>query len=251
VSGVPHRDHRGSTGRWIAEESERRLFIAVPLSSDACVDIARLVDAVRAREDAAAGVSSATGDRTADQSDLASPAVAPAADVAAAVAPANGRRAPWQVRWVRLDGLHLTLRFLGPTADPKLDELKAIVDEAAHTAPFEVSIGGAGAFPDHHHPRTLWLRVLDGTPELERLASLLGEHLSRAGWPRDDRSFRAHLTLARADGVRSGPRVVEDLIAAAAGFKTSFQADRVVLFESHTGGGPARYEALHEAHLRG
>ncbi|HEY8870608.1 MAG TPA: RNA 2',3'-cyclic phosphodiesterase [Candidatus Limnocylindrales bacterium] len=209
----------------MTEEPGRRLFIAVPLSSDACADIARLVEVVRDREDAAAAL--------------------------AAVAPANGRRAPWQVRWVRLDGLHLTLRFLGPTADPRVDMLKAVVDDVADAAPFEVRIGEAGAFPDHRHPRTLWLRVLDGTPELERLAGLLGDRLSAAGWPRDDRPFRAHLTLARADGIRSGPRVVEDLVAAASDFETRFEADRIVLFESHTGGGPARYEALHEAPLRG
>jgi RNA 2',3'-cyclic 3'-phosphodiesterase len=226
AAGAGRHGHRGPSA---LEESGRRLFIAVPLSSDACADIARLVEVVRDREDAAGAPVTAL----------------------AAVPPANGRRAPWQVRWVRLDGLHLTLRFLGPTADPKVDTLKAVVDDVADAAPFVVRIGGAGAFPDHRHPRTLWLRVLDGTPELERLAGLLGDRLSAAGWPRDDRPFRAHLTLARADGVRSGPRVVEDLVATASDFETRFEADRIVLFESHTGGGPARYEALHEAPLRG
>ncbi len=88
-----------------------------------------------------------------------------------------------------------------------------------------------------------------GAVELGATARSLDDRLGEVGWPRDDRPYRAHLTLARSDGVRAGPDIARRLIAAAASFETSFRAESLVLFESISGGGPARYEPLHEARL--
>ena len=62
-----------------------------------------------------------------------------------------------------------------------------------------------------------------------------------AGWPPDDRPFRAHLTLARSDGVAVGPLVAGRLAAAMAERRVQATVEHVGLFESVTGGGPARY----------
>jgi RNA 2',3'-cyclic 3'-phosphodiesterase len=154
------------------------------------------------------------------------------------------------VRWVRLDGLHLTLRFLGPTEEDGIPAVAAAVDAvAAATAPFDVVIGEAGAFPSVARPRALWLAVTDGVAELGAAARMLDDRLAEVGWTRDDRPYRAHLTLARSDGVRAGPDVARRLIAAASTFETSFRAESLVLFESISGGGPARYEPVHEVRL--
>ena len=201
------------------EEAARdmpRLFVAVPLAEEARASIAALVEEVQARAEAAAGAQRS------------------------------------QVRWVRMDGLHVTLRFLGPTPEERIAELSAIVDDAAASmAPFRVSIRGSGAFPSPRRPRTLWLGIDDGAATLADLARRFDALLGKAGWPTDDRPMRAHLTLARADGRREGPAVADMLAARAAGFETEFAADRLVLFESVTGGGPARYVECHTAPLSG
>jgi RNA 2',3'-cyclic 3'-phosphodiesterase len=156
-----------------------------------------------------------------------------------------------EVRWVRMDGLHLTVRFLGATDPARVAGVSAAVDAvASNVAPFRVTIGGAGAFPSAARPRTLWLGVGDGHAELANMAAHLDEVLVRNGWPHDDRPFRAHLTLARADGRREGPLVARTLEQRASPFETTFVAARLVLFESLTGGGPARYVAIHEAPLK-
>jgi RNA 2',3'-cyclic 3'-phosphodiesterase len=155
-----------------------------------------------------------------------------------------------EVRWVRLDGLHLTVRFLGATQPGRVNVVSAAVDAVASGArAFGVSLGGAGAFPSGARPRTLWLGVRDGRDELAQIAGRLDDQLVAGGWPHDDRPFRAHLTLARADGRREGPFVARTLEERASRFETTFAANRLVLFESVTGGGPARYVALHEAPL--
>jgi hypothetical protein len=48
-----------------------------------------------------------------------------------------------------------------------------------------------------------------------------------------------------------GRMAVTLLTEAAAAFQTRFEAERLVLYESVTGGGPARYERVHEARLEG
>ena len=81
------------------------------------------------------------------------------------------------------------------------------------------------------------------------LAAVVDRALVDRGWPPETRPFRAHLTLARADGVPAGARIGARLEAVAASLDLTFQVDRIGLFESLTGGGPARYEALELAAL--
>jgi 2'-5' RNA ligase len=188
----------------------RRLFVAIPIPSPVKEAVTALVDRVRGAGDPDAR----------------------------------------DVRWVRLDGLHLTVRFLGPTEEEDVADVAAAVDRTARAvAPFEVVIAGAGAFPSVARPRALWVGVAEGVTELAATASALDDALADVGWPREERPYRAHLTLARSDGVRSGPAVARRLIDAAAALREPFRADSLVLFESVSGGGPARYLPLHEAGL--
>ena len=202
-----------SGGRGTDPVTERRLFVAVPLDTPAVTTIAALVERIRAER--------------------------------ALVAPDQR-----DVRWVRMDGLHLTLRFLGPTPEASVPTVAEAVRRVAATQdPFEVRIDGGGSFPNPRRPRTLWLAVTHGTAELGSLARAVDRELVAAGWPSDDRPFRAHLTVARSDGVPAGADVARRLTAAAEGVDVSSAADRLVLFESITGGGPARYEPLESTPL--
>lgn len=207
---LPRPAFSGRRGDPYAGIPGRRIFVAVPLHDDAREAIERLVARVRA--------GGAPGER--------------------------------EVRWVRLDGIHVTLRFLGPTLEPGIPEAAAAVRAAAAAvAPFEVALDGAGAFPGLVRPRALWIGIGDGAGGLAELAARLGSELVARGWPADERPFRAHLTLARSDGVAAGARTAEGLIAAAADLRVRWTVDRIVLFESVTGGGPARYIPLEEARL--
>lgn len=157
---------------------------------------------------------------------------------------------PPRLRWVRPESLHLTLRFLGPTLDDALPGVReAVTEAAARVRPFDVRLGGTGAFPPRGRPRVLWVGVVDGEPGLAALAAALEDALAARGWPRDDRPFRAHLTLARSDGVAGAERIVEAAAEHGRNLVAAWTADRVVLFESLSGGGPARYAPLHSAPL--
>ena len=194
----------------------RSIFTAVPLSPEAKAAVDELVTRVKA-------------------------------DVAADVGP-DAR----PVRWVRTDGIHVTLRFLGPTpADRFAGVERAVTAAAAECPPVRVRIHGAGGFPRPDRPRTLWLRIDEGQEGLATIARRLDDHLATDGWAHEARPFHAHLTLARADGVRAGPQTLRRLVAEAERLSFEFLADELVLFESVTGGGPARYEPLLRAPLTG
>lgn len=157
-----------------------------------------------------------------------------------------------RIRWVRVEGLHLTLRFLGATPAGRRPALEAAADVVTSAAaPFEVGLSGGGAFPNLSRPRSLWVGVAAGADRLATLADELTRASLEEGQHLETRPFAAHLTIGRTDGVRLGPVAARSLAAAASEMDVRFIADRVVLFRSQLGGGPARYEALHEARLGG
>jgi 2'-5' RNA ligase len=155
------------------------------------------------------------------------------------------------VRWVRLDGLHLTLRFLGPTPEDRIEPTAGAMQEAAATAsgPIDIELGGAGTFPPDGRPRALWMGIVEGADMLARLARELDATLAGAGWASDHRPFRPHLTLARSDGVAAGTLVAGRLTEVMAERRIPVRIDRLALFESVTGGGPARYVPVISAAL--
>jgi 2'-5' RNA ligase len=156
------------------------------------------------------------------------------------------------VRWVRTDGLHLTLRFLGHAGADRITAVEAVVaDVAASTGPFDIVLEGAGAFPSPGRPRVLWLGITTGAERVGELAGSLGRGLAAIGWPPEDRPYRAHLTLARTDGAPGGRATATRLAEVATGVRIAFTATQLDLMESHTGRGPARYTTLHPAALAG
>ena len=157
-----------------------------------------------------------------------------------------------QPRWVRVDGLHLTLRFLGATLDERQQALgEAIAAAARGVAPFRVVLSGGGAFPDTRWPRVLWIGIGEGAPQLADLARRLDEQLAPIGWPPEGRPFAPHLTLARTDGVPGADERARRLVELAAGISFGWQVDRIVLYKSIQGRGPAWYEVVAEAPLPG
>lgn len=171
-------------------------------------------------------------------------------DLLERVAADPAAREAGRLRWAVTDHLHLTVRFLGATPEGRVADVVAAVEAVARDArPFPIRLAGAGAFPSAERPRVVWLGLAEGVPELAALAAGLDRELGARGWPEDERPFRAHLTLARADGVPGARRVVEALASAAATLDAAWSMDRLVVYKSELGHGPARYRPLAVAAL--
>jgi 2'-5' RNA ligase len=101
-------------------------------------------------------------------------------------------------RWVRPEGIHLTLRFLGDTPPERVERLRPILSSAASaTGPAEARIAGLGTFPGRGRPpRVLWVGI-ELPPPILALQQACEEAAVEVGFPAEERPFHGHLTLAR------------------------------------------------------
>lgn len=103
------------------------------------------------------------------------------------------------VKWVALENLHVTLKFLGDVQEDALPKVFAAAEEAARSVqPFELSIAGLGAFPSPRKARVVWVGVESGRESLIGLAAAVESELVRAGFTKEEKPFRAHITIGRA-----------------------------------------------------
>jgi 2'-5' RNA ligase len=143
------------------------------------------------------------------------------------------------VRWVRPEALHVTLRFLGEVETARLGALvQAVAAEAADVAPFDLSLGELAAFPSPRRPRVVALSLAPEAP-LHAAAQAVERGVVAAGFPPEARGFRGHLTLGRTRGGR--PPRLDDVAVPA---HDPFPVRETVLLRSQLGPGGSRYEPL-------
>src|ERR1700688_3384761 len=125
-------------------------------------------------------------------------------DVRSALAALTARLRPAcrNARWVRIEGLHVTLKFIGETPAEKVDAIKAALASIPSRAPIPINFRGLGFFPNERRPRVLWAGI-EASAELAALAAAVKTALDPLGIPREERAFSPHLTLARFDAPRA------------------------------------------------
>lgn len=113
-------------------------------------------------------------------------------------------RLGYSVTWARPASLHTTLKYLGEVDPARVPDIITRVQRGMAmqpTAPAIVRLRGLGAFPQPERPKVIWLGV-QGEREsnqgrLLSLARVAEDWMAELGFPREPRSFRAHLTLGR------------------------------------------------------
>jgi len=139
------------------------------------------------------------------------------------------------LRRVKSENLHLTLAFLGETAEERLADVEAATAEAAaEIAPFRIRLDRASRFPERGRPRVVWLGIGEGLGPVERLGSGVAAGLRARGLRFDDRPLSPHLTLAR---VREEASLAEARTVAAAVDSLrvepiAFAVDAITVFQS-------------------
>ncbi len=151
------------------------------------------------------------------------------------------------VRFVGPETYHITLKFIGETA--KFDEIREAL-ERARVAPFNISFGGLGFFPNHRAPRVFWAGI-HADEELAQLSKSVNAVLEPVGFAADAGPYRPHLTLARSGsgsprpkpGERSSPRLqrVAEIIASVQPQFGTMTAREYFLYESKLSPRGAQY----------
>ena len=128
--------------------------------------------------------------------------------------------------WSRPENTHLTLKFFGNVPVEKLPRISAAAAHAAqHFSPIQIEIGKTGVFPNVNRAGVLWIGVNDSSGILARLQRMLEEQCEIEGFPKEDRAFKPHLTIAR---IRTpeGARQLAD-----AHMRTEFKPAQITLQE--------------------
>jgi 2'-5' RNA ligase len=136
------------------------------------------------------------------------------------------------LKLVRLDQVHLTLKFLGDTEEalvPKIVE--AMRRSTTGVAPFTVRIVGTGAFPNLRRMNVLWVGLEGGQPLVD-IARRLDAETEPLGYPREGRDFSPHVTLARVKAGGNLDRARLILEAHARDAHGEFAVDRIRLKKS-------------------
>lgn len=102
------------------------------------------------------------------------------------------------IRWVRQEGMHLTLKFLGEIGRERIQEIENVLKRISRKyEPLVLKFKGTGSFPPgKKNPRVLWVGIEEGEI-LSALQAHLEEELEKLGFPRELRKFHPHLTLGR------------------------------------------------------
>jgi len=104
-------------------------------------------------------------------------------------------------RWARIEGLHVTLKFIGETPSENTAKIQSALASIPPRVAIPMFFRGLGFFPNERRPRVLWAGV-EAAPELAALAAAVEVALEPLGIPRETRTFSPHLTLARFDTPR-------------------------------------------------
>ncbi len=101
------------------------------------------------------------------------------------------------LRVSRDDTLHLTVKFLGDTPRNRVPEIESVLQETlSDQTVFPLQFRGIGAFPKPTRPSVVWIGVTDN-PLLNSIATRLEDNLNAIGFPKEDRPYHPHITIAR------------------------------------------------------
>ena len=165
------------------------------------------------------------------------------------------------VRWVRTESLHVTLKFIGEKQADFVTKLTAALD-AVRVPPIQITFRGYSFFPTAKSARVFWAGIQAGH-ELQNLALTVDNVTASLGVEKEEHAFSPHLTLARRSGGSGTPRrqqgdgpnrVFQKLQAKLAAMPEpefgTMTAREFFLYQSQLSPKGSRYTKLHSFPLR-
>jgi 2'-5' RNA ligase len=133
---------------------------------------------------------------------------------------------------------HITLRFLGVVDELTYERFLGGLSDVGRTKVFRVHLSGFGAFPRASRANVVWVGLDDGSAQLGVLNEMAEEAATDAGLTGEERPFHPHVTLSRVRPPADARHLEKEPL------DLGWACDRLVVYRSHLGGGPARYEPL-------
>ena len=147
------------------------------------------------------------------------------------------------LRWVRPQGMHLTLKFIGETPEAKLPLLREALARVRSPKPVEMEFHGLGYFPNERRPRVFWVGI-EASDNLPALAAEVEAAREPLGFPRESRPFAPHLTLGRFKSADPLERLQQEIARLPATNFGRVETSEFVLFQSRLSPHGAEYTRL-------
>jgi RNA 2',3'-cyclic 3'-phosphodiesterase len=137
-----------------------------------------------------------------------------------------------KIRWTESENFHITLAFLGDTAEEKIKVVGKMLKRVCKgSGAFDMVIKGAGVFKNIKDPRVIWTGI-EPSEKLNQLHESIKTGLKEAGISLEERNFRPHLTLGRIKSIQDSDSL-KTLIAGYSNLELQRQSvNEVILFES-------------------
>jgi len=148
-----------------------------------------------------------------------------------------------QTRWVRLENLHVTLKFIGEVPQAKLAGIRGALAGVRSEQPVTLDFRGLGFFPNEKRPRVFWAGI-EASPNLQSLAADIEGATEKLGIPREPRPISPHLTLARFEPPRLPERLRAAIHENAAREFSSLRTNKFHLIESKLKSSGAEYTTV-------
>jgi 2'-5' RNA ligase len=162
------------------------------------------------------------------------------------------REVSGRISWTKPQGQHLTLKFFGDiSAEDVKNICSAVENRIASVSFLNLKIEKLGVFPDERRPRVIWCGVAGDLEKLSELQKQLDSDFASIGFPIEDRSFRAHLTLGRIKESQGLTKISEALTKHDAFVAGVFECRELILFQSKLLPQGAVYTKLAEFKLKG
>jgi 2'-5' RNA ligase len=157
-----------------------------------------------------------------------------------------------QVKWVKPESIHLTLKFFGNIEDKTVDDISQVVKKVtAEIDAFDLGIKGIGVFPNMLRPRVIWVGVESSGRTLDILYKETKVSLKKIGFEPEQREFRAHLTLGRVKSLKDKRQLTEQIEKLKGCEVGSFRVENLLLFKSDLRPTGAVYTKLETFNLGG
>jgi 2'-5' RNA ligase len=163
------------------------------------------------------------------------------------------KKLPLDVRWIRLDNIHITVVFMGDISEDDLMPIGEVVSKICKQyGPFNVTLTGSGIFGSLRNPRVLWIGLDGDLTKMSYFRNSLQKNLKPFGIKEEKRRFKPHLTLGR---FRKGTGSIVDMDELLSEYQNitspTCTVEELILFRSELKPGGAIYSRLEAWPLTG
>ena len=150
------------------------------------------------------------------------------------------------VKWVPVDNIHLTLKFLGNTPENVLPKMReCLFNVVLSYNPFYIRIYTTGVFPNRRYPKVIWIGVED-SEILQKLHTDIENSMESLGFKKEQRNFKPHLTLGRVRSPKGTLNLVNELDSYREKDFGNIHVKTIKLMKSELTPRGARYTCIYE-----